>query len=201
MQGWAPAFPRSGGCAPTAPRAGAPPCTRVTFPSRGKSPKARQGLCLLESPRVPAKLWEPDPVRFEGWSASPIELEAITIPYRPFRARWQIGLLFSPSYTGGHILRCQSVARQLGLISAYCPEFLTFLGGAATPRGDDNAPKRGPGAQPRHAFASFRRETKGTPGVGRVGLPMGGVQRTGPHLWCTPPRIPPPGGGYSAISP
>ena len=24
--------------------AGAPPCTRVTFPSRGKSPKARQGL-------------------------------------------------------------------------------------------------------------------------------------------------------------
>ena len=32
------------------PPAGAPPCTRVTFPSRGKSPKARQGLRPLESP-------------------------------------------------------------------------------------------------------------------------------------------------------
>ena len=30
--------------APADPNAGAPPCTRVTFPSRGKSPKARQGL-------------------------------------------------------------------------------------------------------------------------------------------------------------
>ena len=30
--------------APAPPDAGAPPCTRVTFPSRGKSPKARQGL-------------------------------------------------------------------------------------------------------------------------------------------------------------
>ena len=39
------------GAAPPQPRdAGAPPCTRVTFPSRGKSPKARQGLCPLESP-------------------------------------------------------------------------------------------------------------------------------------------------------
>ena len=28
-----------------------------------------------------------------------------------------------------------------------------------------------------HAFGSFRRETKGTPGVGRVGPPMGGAQR------------------------
>ena len=32
---------------------------------------------------------------------------------------------------------------------------------------------RGPGAQPRHAFGSFRRETKGTPGVGRVGPLVG----------------------------
>ncbi len=29
------------------------------------------------------------------------------------------------------------------------------------------------GRQPRHAFGSFRRETKETPGVGRVGPPMG----------------------------
>ena len=109
---------------PSTPNAGAPPCTRVTFPSRGKSPKARQGLRPLESPWVSAKLWEPDEVRFEGWNAKPIELKAITIPYRPFRARcaalrlapgylqpqqkvdlplWaggQTGLIFSPSLTG-----------------------------------------------------------------------------------------------------
>ena len=70
---------------------GAPPLQpRVTFPSQGKSPKARQGLRPLESPEVSAKLWEPDAVRFEGWNVSPIELKAITIPYRPFRARLRI---------------------------------------------------------------------------------------------------------------
>ena len=40
----------AGLAAPTPHYAGAPPCTRVTFPSRGKSPKARQGLRPLESP-------------------------------------------------------------------------------------------------------------------------------------------------------
>ena len=76
---------RLGSCSP---QEGAPPLRpRVTFPSRGKSPKARQGLRPLESPWVSAKLWEPDEVRFEGWNAKPIELKAITIPYRPFRAR------------------------------------------------------------------------------------------------------------------
>ena len=79
------------GCAPSSAllpmygRSAPPP--RVTFPSRGKSPKARQGLRPLESPWDSAKLWEPDEVRFEGWNAKPIELKAITIPYRPFRAR------------------------------------------------------------------------------------------------------------------
>ena len=33
--------------------------------------------------------------------------------------------------------------------------------------GDDNAPQGGPGAQPRHAFGDFRRETKVTRGLGR----------------------------------
>ena len=70
---------------PPGGRSAPPP--RVTFPSRGKSPKARQGLRPLESPWDSAKLWEPDEVRFEGWNAKPIELKAITIPYRPFRAR------------------------------------------------------------------------------------------------------------------
>ena len=96
------ALPMRGGAAPrplhSSPWGGrsAPP-PRVTFPPRGKSPKARQGLRPLESPRVPAKLWEPDAVRFEGWSASPIELEAITIPYRPFRARCA-ALRLAPGY-------------------------------------------------------------------------------------------------------
>ena len=54
-------------------------------------------------------------------------------------------------------------------------------------------PSGGPGAQPRHAFGSFRRETKGTPGVGRVGPPMGRSEE--PSLttcsWrgAAPPRI------------
>ena len=81
--------------------------TRVTFPSRGKSPKARQNL----------RFWTPS-VRDR----------------RPFRARYasrratlshelspichfeQVGksvLFFSPSYTGGHTFYCQSVARQV----------------------------------------------------------------------------------------
>ena len=49
-----------------------------------------------------------------------------------------------------------------------------------------SAPQRGPGAAPRHAFGSFRRETKGTPGVGRVGPPIGGAQRRAlpsSHWW------------------
>ena len=118
----APQSPDVGAVLPYPQRGGrsAPP-PRVTFPSRGKSPKARQGLRPLESPWVSAKLWEPDEVRFEGWNANPIGIEAITIPYRPFRARCasrratfchkprpichfelsgQIGLFFSPSYTG-----------------------------------------------------------------------------------------------------
>ena len=46
-------------------------------------------------------------------------------------------------------------------------------------RGDNVPPSGGPGAQPRHAFGSFRRETKGTPGVGRVG-PLVGAGATNP---------------------
>ena len=48
------------------------------------------------------------------------------------------------------------------------------------------SPSGGPGAAPRHAFGSFRRETKGTPGVGRVGPPIGGAQRRAlpsSHWW------------------
>ena len=46
-------------------------------------------------------------------------------------------------------------------------------------RGSEASPSGGPGAQPRHAFGSFRRETKGTPGVGRAG-PLVGAGATSP---------------------
>ena len=50
----------------------------------------------------------------------------------------------------------------------------TLLGGVRPRRRGDNVPPSGgPGAQPRHAFGSFRRDTKGTPGVGRVGPLVG----------------------------
>ena len=68
----------------------------------------------------------------------------------------------------------------------------TWVGGrnpiegvAACRRGSEASPSGGPGAQPRHAFGSFRRETKGTPGVGRVGPPMGRSAEEG----LSPPRI------------
>ncbi len=80
---------------------------------------------------------------------------------------------------------------QIGLGQWHKP----FLGGAAhrVAGGMIMPPSGGPGAQPRHAFGSFRRETKGTPGVGRVGPPMGRSEE--PSLttcsWrgAAPPRI------------
>ena len=112
--------------------AGAPPCTRVTFPATGKSPKARQGLCPLESPEGSAKLWEPDAVRFEGWNVSPIELKAITIPYRPFRARLRIapGYLLPLTQTDLPLW----VGGQIGLFSPQATpgsHFLLSIRGAA----------------------------------------------------------------------
>ena len=51
--------------------------------------------------------------------------------------------------------------------------------GVREPQGERSVPLGGPGAQPRHAFGSFRRETKGTPGVGRAG-PLVGAGATSP---------------------
>ena len=60
-------------------------------------------------------------------------------------------------------------------------------------RGSEASPSGGPGAQPRHAFGSFRRETKGTPGVGRVGPLMGRSEEpsltTCSRRGAAPPRI------------
>ena len=58
---------------------------------------------------------------------------------------------------------------------------------------DDNNPSRVQGQRPWHAFGSFRRETKGTPGVGRVGPLMGRSEEpsltTCSRRGAAPPRI------------
>ncbi len=102
--------PRSGGAARPAPRgflrgwqpqhppAGAPPCTRVTFPSRGKSPKARQGLRPLESPEgdraKSVSLFAPAP---PAASRNPLDRVSASNPDRFATLRW-VGesVFFSP---------------------------------------------------------------------------------------------------------
>ena len=102
------------GAAPPQPRdAGAPPCTRVTFPSRGKSPKARQGLCPLESPGA----WSPPFSRSLRYAPSRAGLPSTTNLDRFATLSWWVNRsFFSPSYTGGHTPCCQSVARWVGYL-------------------------------------------------------------------------------------
>ena len=50
----------------------------------------------------------------------------------------------------------------------------TLSRGCGHRRGSEASPSGGPGAQPRHAFGSFRRETKGTRGAGRSARIGGG---------------------------
>ena len=95
------------GAAPPQPRdAGAPPCTRVTFPSRGKSPKARQGLRPLESPGA----WSPPFSRSLTHRAG--------LPYATkidrfaTLSRWANRSYFLPKLHRGYTFSCQSVARQ-----------------------------------------------------------------------------------------
>ena len=76
-----------------------------------------------------------------------------------------------------------------------------YRGGAGTAGGAglksetlfSRSPSGFQGAQPRHAFGSFRRETKGTPGVGRVGPLMGRSEEpsltTCSRRGAAPPRI------------
>ena len=78
------------------------------------------------------------------------------------------------------------VANRSGFVAESSPG----ASGSAAPMRADVLHWQGPGAQPRHAFGSFRRETKGTPGVGRVGPPMGVVGAFGPHLGSAEGRSP-----------
>ena len=202
------ALPNMGAQLPHPQRGGrsAPP-PRVTFPSRGKSPKARQGLRPLESPWDSAKLWEPDEVRFEGWNAKPIELKAITIPYRPFRARcasrWAT-LCYEPSPICHFELVGQPVfispqatpgvapptvnpwrGRWVWLLHA-ARSFSPFWGEqqahtCARCWGDDNAPQGEypEGCPSGRFFGDFLIGEKVTRGTGLEAPPRGGVQRTG----------------------
>ena len=97
--------------------------TRVTFPSRGKSPKARQGLRPLESPEGDASL----PLRFPH----PLDrVSATKIDRFATLSWWANRSFFLPKLHRGHTLSCQSVARQVGLAFACCPEWHPFLGEA-----------------------------------------------------------------------
>ena len=114
MRGWQPLRPLAG-----APREHGKAMlgTRVTFPSRGKSPKARQG----STPEPPegdraksVSLFAPAP---PAASRTPsIGLSATTKDRFATLSGWANRPFFSPSYTGGHTLSCQSVARWV------CPE-------------------------------------------------------------------------------
>ena len=117
--------------------AGAPPCTRVTFPSRGKSPKARQGLRPLESPgaNFPPSLV----LRFACTRAT---LSHKNRPICHFKLEGKSVLFFPSVPSGKHsLLSIHGTAGVLFL--TYCPELHPFLGGSGACRrwGDDNAPQ------------------------------------------------------------
>ena len=107
-------------------REGAPPLRpRVTFPSRGKSPKARQGLRPLESPGA----WSPPFSRSLTHRAG---LPSDTTKDRFATLRWWANRsFFLPElYLGSHLLLSIRGAA-VSLWIACRPEFLPFLGGAA----------------------------------------------------------------------
>ncbi len=113
---------------PSTPNAGAPPCTRVTFPSRGKSPKARQGLRPLESPGAGLPPFSRSlrcaPSR-AGLSSATTKGRFATLGW------WANGPYFLPKPYRGNTSCCQSVARQVFCLRINCPELHPFLGGAA----------------------------------------------------------------------
>ena len=95
--------------------------TRVTFPSRGKSPKARQGLRPLESPEGDASL----PLRFPH----PLDRVSDTTKDRFATLSWWANRsCFFLRFHRGNTLCFQSVARQVGLASACCRSGTPFWG-------------------------------------------------------------------------
>ena len=102
-----------------------PRSPRVTFPSGGKSPKARQGLRPLESPGA----WSPPFSRSLTHRAG---LPSDTTKDRFATLRWWANRsFFLPElYLGSHLLLSIRGAA-VSLWIACRPEFLPFLGGAA----------------------------------------------------------------------
>ena len=109
-QTWLLAPPQVGAAPPRPPWGGrsAPP-PRVTFPSRRKSPKARQGLRPLESPR--------GTLRSPCGKPHPLDRVSTSNPDR-FATLRQVSesVFFLPGAGEDHTLCCQAVARQRGPI-------------------------------------------------------------------------------------
>ena len=117
----------AGLAAPATPDAGAPRehgfamlGTRVTFPSRGKSPKARQGLRPLESPGA----WSPPFSRSLRCAPSRAGLPSATKIDRFATLSWWVNRsCFFLWFHRGNTLCFQSVARQI----PYPPRMLEGL--------------------------------------------------------------------------
>ena len=102
--------------------------TRVTFPSRGKSPKARQGLCPLESPEGDASL----PLR---QAATPsIGLSATTKDRFATLDLWANRSCFFLWFHRGNTFYFQFVARQVGCLRGY-RKFYTLATNTARAQG------------------------------------------------------------------
>ena len=130
----APLHSPSGGLRPPQPpRAGAPPRAPGDFPAAGKVTKGAPRAAPFGIPRcVVAALFALAALRSVSRRA--------TFCHKPrpichFEFVGKSVLFFSSISTGGHTFRCQSVARQVDLVSADSPEWHPFLGGAATPLG------------------------------------------------------------------
>ena len=102
--------------------------TRVTFPSRGKSPKARQGLRPLESPEGDASL----PLR---QAATPsIGLSATTKDRFATLDLWANRSCFFLWFHRGNTFYFQFVARQVGCLRGY-RKFYTLATNTARAQG------------------------------------------------------------------
>ena len=125
--------------ASTPPKEGAPPLRpRVTFPSRGKSPKARQGLRPLESPSV----WSPPFSRSLRCAPSRAGLPSASDPDRFATLSWWANRsFFLPEfYRGSHFLLL--IRGSVGGVPSRMP--LAFLPATNTARAEGGGIQGGP---------------------------------------------------------
>ena len=148
--------PRSGGLRPPQPPWGgrsAPP-PRVTFPTRGKSPKARQGLRPLESPGA----WSPPFSRSLRCAPSRAGLPSATKIDRFATLSWWVNRsCFFLWFHRGNTLCFQSVARQgcpRGCRRFYTPATNTARAGSGGIQGGPPPCAGGPGTRRSLAYLS-----------------------------------------------